>query len=70
MQERAVEHWCDAKTGATRRHMVKHQAIKHPGEAPKFLFKVVSHHRSALNRQVREAVRIRRRGGGRQYIEF
>ena len=71
VQERAVEHWCDAKKGAAKSNMVKHQAIKHPGEAPKFLFKVVSHHRSALNRQVREAVRIRRReGGGRQYIEL
>ena len=27
------------------------------------MFKVVSTHRTALNRQVREAVRIRRRGG-------
>ena len=27
------------------------------------MFKVVSSHRTALNRQIREAVRIRRRGG-------
>ena len=28
-----------------------------------FIFKVISTHRSALNRQIREVVRIRRRGG-------
>ena len=58
-----MEHWGDANKGALKSHMVKHQSIKHPGEQPRFLFKVISHHRSALNRQVREAVLIRRRGG-------
>ena len=43
--------------------MVKHQSLAHPGEQPAFIFKVVSSHRTALNRQVRDAVRIRRRGG-------
>ena len=38
--------------------------MEHEGEPPKFVFKIVSHHRTALNRQVREAVRIKRRGGG------
>ena len=32
------------------------------GEEPDFQIKVISHHRTALNRSVREAVMIRRRG--------
>ena len=43
--------------------MARHQATVHEGEDPEFIFKVVSHHRTALNRQVREAIRIGRRGG-------
>ena len=43
--------------------MYKHQVLEHPGEPPSFIFKVVSTHRTALNRQIKEAVRIRRRGG-------
>ena len=35
----------------------------HPGEHPDFIMRVVSHPRSALERQLGEAVRIRRRGG-------
>ena len=42
---------------------MKHQALVHVGEPPKFLFKIVSSYRTALNWQIREAVRIRRRGG-------
>ena len=42
---------------------MKHVGLEHPGEPPDFYFKMVSSHRSALSRQVREAVRIRRRGG-------
>ena len=37
--------------------------MEHPGEQPAFVFKVISSHRTALNRQIKEAVRIRRRGG-------
>ena len=37
--------------------------MQHEGEPPQFLFRVVSHHRTALNRQIKEAVSIRRRGG-------
>ena len=43
--------------------MVRHQKLVHPGAPPQFHFKVVSSHRTALNRQIREAVQIRRRGG-------
>ena len=48
--------------------MVRHQGLVHPGEPPAFHFKLVSSHRSALSRQVREAVRIRRRGGAGQIL--
>ena len=37
--------------------------MEHPGEQPQFLFKVVTTHRTGLNRQIREAVWIMRRGG-------
>ena len=63
IQERAVEHWSQARKGDLKSHMVRHQAQLHPGEPPSFHFKLISTHRSALSRQVREAVRIRRRGG-------
>ena len=43
--------------------MAKHQLLEHRGEPPQFQFKVVSYHRSALSRQVKEAVRIKQRGG-------
>ena len=63
IQERASEHWGAARRGEEESHMVRHQKLVHPGAPPQFHFKVVSSHRTALNRQIREAVRIRRRGG-------
>ena len=54
----------DGKQWNSNNHMVKHQELLHGGEpAPNFLMRIVSHHKSALSRQVAEAVRIRRRGG-------
>ena len=43
--------------------MYRHQQLVHGGEGAKFTMKVVGSHRSALSRQISEAVRIRRRGG-------
>ena len=63
VQERAMEHWAAARRGDNSSHMQKHQSLLHEGEPPQFLFRVVSYHRTALNRQIKEAVRIRRRGG-------
>ena len=60
IQERAVEQWGQARRGDLKSHMVRHQALQHSGEAPSFHFKLVSTHRSALSRQITEAVRIRR----------
>ena len=62
-EERAVEHWGAARRGEEESHMVRHQRSEHGDAPPKFHFKVVSTHRTALNRQVREAIRIRKRGG-------
>ena len=64
IQERAREHWGAATRGEEESHMVRHQALVHEGVPPVFLFKVISSHKTALSRQIKEAVRIRRRGGG------
>ena len=63
VQERAMEHLGAARRKTDDSHMYKHQMMEHEGEQGRFMFKVVSVHRTALNRQVREAVRIMRRGG-------
>ena len=62
--ERSREHWDGVRKGEEGNHMVKHQRMEHIGELhPKFAMKVVKFHKTALARQVAEAVRIRRRGG-------
>ena len=62
--ERSKEHWDGVRKWSSKNHMVAHQEMEHGGEqAPKFMMRVVSNHRSALERQVAEAIRIRRRGG-------
>ena len=63
IQERALEHLGAARRKDTDSHINKHQVLEHNGEQGNFMFKIVSMHRTALNRQVKEAVRIRRRGG-------
>ena len=63
IQERAKEHWGAARRREEDSHMRKHQDMVHPGEPPAFLFKLISNHKTPLSRQIREAVRIRRRGG-------
>ena len=62
--ERGKEHWEAWKSRREDSHIYKHMELHHGGkEDPNFVFKVVQFHRSALSRQVGEAVRIRRRGG-------
>ena len=63
VQEQAVEHHDAARKRDKTSHMRRHKRLVHGAMEPKFIFKVVSHHRSALNRQIKEAVSIRRRGG-------
>ena len=62
--ERSREHWEGAKKGCLKNHMVKHQVMEHGGEPkPNFFMKIRGYYRTALARQVAEAVMIRRRGG-------
>ena len=62
--ERGGEHWQDWKAKKPSSHMLKHQEEVHDGDdEPKFTLRIVKSYRSALARQVGEAVRIRRRGG-------
>ena len=62
--ERGEEHWQDWRAKKDSSHILKHQEEVHSWkEEPKFTMRVVRSYRSALARQIGEAVRIRRRGG-------
>ena len=61
--ERTGEHWRDFNSRCKDSHLLKHQEIYHPAAPPKFIMRVVNKSRTALERQTREAVRIRRSGG-------
>ena len=66
VHERGKEHYEGAKKGNENNHMVRHMRMEHKGEgggAPNFKLRVVKYYKTALARQVAEAVRIRRRGG-------
>ena len=63
LQERMVEHWSSYRRKEEGSHIRKHQEQHHPDKDPRFLVKAISYHRTALSRQIREAVRIRKRGG-------
>ena len=56
IQERALEHHDAARKKDETSHMYRHQRLVLGAEEPRFIFKVVSNHRSALNRQIKEAV--------------
>ena len=60
--ERSKEHWAGARKKDPANHMVKHQCLEHGSREPEFVMKMVKQFRTPLNRQVAEAVRIRRRG--------
>ena len=63
IQERGVEHWKAWKENSQGSHIMKHHVQHHGGEgAPAFHLRAVRYYRTALSRQVGEAVRIRRRG--------
>ena len=62
--ERSKEHWSDWRNKRSSSHIAKHQDQVHgPDEEPQFTMRVVKSYRTALARQIGEAVRIRRRGG-------
>ena len=44
--------------------MIKHQMMEHGSRAPKFTMRVIKNFKTSLARQIAEAVRIFRRGGG------
>ena len=61
--ERSKEHWEGVKKMCSKNHMVKHQMLEHEGELePNFTMRVKGYFKTALARQVAEAVWIRRRG--------
>ena len=61
--ERAGEHWEGYKKRKPDSHIWNHHIVHHEGEGePEFRFKVLGHHKSALTRQISEAVQIRGRG--------
>ena len=70
--ERAAEHLRDAKNHCHTSHIIKHWAIHHPEESkqPAFKFRVLRTHKSALNRQIHEAVRISTHGKLNSKAEF
>ena len=62
--ERSKEHWKDWQSRSEKSHVLGHQVETHGGdEQPEFCMRTVRFFRSALSRQVGEAVRIMRRGG-------
>ena len=66
--ERSKEHWSSYKGGHEDSHINKHQLMEHNAAPPDFVMRVVGSYRSALSRQVMEAVQIRRRGGAGQIL--
>ena len=58
------EHWAAFKVGSEGSHILKHHLVHHGGAGePAFHLRAVKYYKTALNRQVGEAVRIKRRGG-------
>ena len=69
IQERSKEHWANVRGRKEDSHMIRHQIMGHGAEyPPKFIMRVVSYPRTALSRQISEAVRIRRRGELEVYL--
>ena len=61
-KERGGEHYSDYHRQVPDSHMLKHQLVDHDGAKAHFEFKVLSSYRTALRRQIAEAVEIRREG--------
>ena len=61
--ERAGEHWKSYEKRNPDSHIWKHHLIHHGGEGePEMRFEVLGNYRTALSRQIAEAIRIRERG--------
>ena len=64
--ERAEEHWKDLEFKRPKSHMLRHVVEHHQGVEPEkidFRIQILSSHRSAFERQIREAVLIERYDG-------
>ena len=57
IQERGAKHWEGWRRKDEKNHIHKHQILEHEGAPPKFILRPVSYHKTALNRQIAEAVR-------------
>ena len=63
IQERAREHWDSFKSRSSDSHILKHWTLQHNSEEePEFVMKVVKFYKTALSQQVRETIRIAKRG--------
>ena len=63
--ERTGEHWGDALGGNESSHMLEHQGLAHGGTGElQFNFRIVRAFKTSLDRQIAEAIRIHKRGGG------
>ena len=62
LYERGKEHWRGFRTKAEDSHIYKHQELHHGGQDPKFHLRPVTFLRTALTRQIYEAVVIQRLG--------
>ena len=62
LKERAGEHFADFSRGTDDSHMMKHCSMSHRNEKPNFNQFVVGKFKTALGRQVGEAIRIQMRG--------
>ena len=72
LYERAAEHLEDAYDQKKGSHIFKHWAIAHPEETtqPPFKFSVLRQHRSPLDRQLHEAIRISTHDGLNSRAEY
>ena len=68
IQERASEHLGAARRKEETSHMSKHQIMEYGGAPPESVFKVISYHKTPLNRQIKEAIMIR--GGGVEQLRY
>ena len=63
LHERAKEHWDQYKEKNEKSHIWRHHVLHHGAEGePAFHIRPLQHHRTALHRQLSEAVLISRRG--------
>ena len=70
--DRALEHFNKAEDFKEDSFMIKHWLQEHPlnTDRPSFKFEVLSVHKDALSRQLKEAVVIRKEGNLNSKLEF